>query len=47
VLPIVTRVLECGDLELIALERAPLDPFAEHLADVVLAAPQRRGLRVR
>ena len=38
-------MLEGGDLEHVALQRAELDALAEQLAQVLLAAPQRRRLR--
>src|SRR4029079_6256552 len=40
---VVVRVLEGGDLEHLALERAELDAVAEQCSEVLLAAPERRG----
>src|SRR4051794_21517056 len=45
VLDVVARALEGRDLEHVAIHRPELDARAEQLGHVLLAAPQRRGLR--
>src|SRR4051812_47511167 len=45
VLAVVARLREGRDVEVLALERVERDAVAEHLGDVLLAAPQRRWLR--
>ena len=47
VLAVVARALEGRDLEHVALERVELDAAAHQRLQVLLAAPQRRGLRAR
>src|SRR5215216_1849672 len=44
-LAVVARPLESRDVEHFALQRPPLHAIAEHLAHVLLAAPQQRRLR--